>query len=76
VSCVGRVAARRNAPKQPRAIRVGPHQGRGKVGLNTGGLSVFFHDSGGLPVFFFHDTGGLSPDYPQNVKVNSDKPLV
>jgi len=28
VSCVGRTAARRNAPKQLRAMRVGPHQGK------------------------------------------------
>ena len=48
MSCVGRAAARRNAPNQPRAIRVGPHQGRNKLGLNTGGLSVCFHDTGGL----------------------------
>ena len=32
VSCVGRAAARRNVPKQPRAIRVGPHQGGTTIG--------------------------------------------
>jgi len=39
---VGRAAARRNAPKQPRAIRVGPHQGGQKLGLNTGVYLYFF----------------------------------
>ena len=41
VSCLGSAAARRNAPKQLRAIRVGPHQGGEKLGSNTRGLSKF-----------------------------------
>jgi len=65
VSCVGHAAARHNALKQPRAIRVGPHQGGKFFGLNTGGLSVFFYDTEGLSrdgcllLFFLCNTGGL-----------------
>ena len=43
---MGRAAARRNAPKQPRAIRAGPHQVGGEFGLNTEGLSNFFMNPG------------------------------
>jgi len=47
---IGRAAARRNASKQPRAIRVGPNGGGKKIGtLHTGISSDFFSlNSGGL----------------------------
>ena len=59
---IGRAAARHNAPKQPRAIRVGPNEGGEQIwasipgvylnfSLNSGGLS---RDGGTL------HTGGLS----------------
>jgi len=68
---IGRAAARRNAPKQPRVIRVGPHTGCICTKMhNTGGLSgnyfskhlgfiVFFQISG-VYLIFFLNTGGLS----------------
>jgi len=82
MSCVGRAAARRNALKQPRAIRAGPHKGGKKIGLNTGGSSVLFHDTGGLSGIFrglsgiFRGVSGISEINPRNVKVKSDKPPV
>ena len=45
----GRAAARRNAPKLPHAIRVGPNKGAQKIlGLYTGDLSIFFPS---IPLF-------------------------
>ena len=70
VSYVGRAAARHNAPKQPRAIRVGPNQGGGNLGVqNIGGLSKifkFFFSTGGFSNFFFQNTGGLS-NFPPKI---------
>jgi len=53
-----------------RAEAAAHHQGMStpggeKFGLNTGGLSVFFHDTGGLSRIRIN---------PRNVKVKSDKP--
>ena len=61
---IGRAAARCNAPKQPRAIRVGPHSGglstqTKKWGPNTGGLSDFLTRYRGFIGTIWH-TGGLS----------------
>jgi len=55
---IGRAAARRNTPKQPRAIRAGPHEaGTTNWGPNTGGLPDFFNTRG---LSDFCKTGHLS----------------
>jgi len=71
---MGRAAARRNAPKQPRAIRAGPHPGGGKIGPPIPGVYLIFFDTGVLSrhggtlhngslydfLLSSHNTGGLS----------------
>ena len=58
-SKMGRAAARRNTPKQPRAIRAGPHDRGNKIwGPNTGGLSNLVPNTGSLSGFVH--TVGLS----------------
>ena len=72
---IGHTAARRNAPKQPRAIRAGPHEGGKKNWASIPGIySNFPHTKKLLDSFgFFHiprvylifpNTGGLS-DFAQ-----------
>jgi len=72
-SKMGRAAARRNTPKHPRAIRVGPHLGRIFFGTPIPGVYLIFFDTGGLSrhggknkikcylcIFSPLNTGGLS----------------
>ena len=51
-SKIGRAAARRKAPKQPRAIRAGPNEGTKKLGPQYRGIIRFFQHTGGLSDFF------------------------
>jgi len=50
-SKMGHAAARRNAPKQPRIIRVGPNEGAKKLGSQYRGFIRFSPHTGGLSVF-------------------------
>ena len=50
-SKMGHAAARRNAPKQPRMIRVGPNEGAKKLGSQYRGFVRFSPHTGGLSVF-------------------------
>jgi len=50
-SKMGRAAARPNAPKQPRAIRAGPHPGEIFFGPPIPGVHLIFPHTGGLSVF-------------------------
>ena len=47
-SKMGRAAARRNAPKQPRVIMAGPNDGAKKLGPQYRGFIRFFPHTGGL----------------------------
>jgi len=48
----------------PRAIRVGPHAGDKQLGLNTGGLSVFFSSIPGVYLYFSPPYRGFIKDKP------------
>jgi len=82
-SKMGRTAARRNAPKQPRVIRAGPNEGAKKLGPqyrefiwlfpHTGSFGGFFRLTGGLSDFL-PNTGGLQ-DFLLNTAGLSDPPL-
>jgi len=50
-SKMGRAAARRYAPKQPRVIRAGPHPGGTQFGPPIPGVYRNFFDTGGLSDF-------------------------
>ena len=80
-SKMGRAAARRNAPKQSRVIRVGPNEGAKKLGSRYHGFIRFFPHTGGLSNYFgltgvlsclFLNTGGLS-DFLLNTKIPTKK---
>jgi len=49
-SKMGRAAARRNTPKQPRVIRAGPNEGA-KLGPQYQGFTRLFHKPGGYQIF-------------------------
>jgi len=67
---LGRAAARRTAPKLPRAIRVGPNEGDSKIGVDlSGSLSSLIIQIPGVYLIFRLKFRGSS-----QINVISDKP--
>ena len=67
---LGRAAARRTAPKLPRAIRVGPNEGDSKIGVDLSGSlsSLIIQIPGGYLIFRLKFRGS------SQINVISDKP--